>query len=210
MTRNWRDYIGIVSLFIFILTLTITLTIFNVPLYRFTLSFLEIPERVGMSLEQIMHNYYELMGYLNNPFNNSLVLTDFPVSDSGAFHFYEVKILFFINYGALLLSGVVAVFYLRRLKKTRGYWKLVEPFRWAIIVPFILLLLLAINFDRMFVIFHEILFNNDAWLFNPATDPIIRVLPQEFFMYCFIFAFIVLELLLVAGYFISKNKAYKS
>lgn len=210
MTKNWRDYIGIASIFIFILTISITLTIINVPLYRFTLSFLDIPERVGLTGDQIMHNYSELMGYLNNPFNNTLALSDFPVSESGAFHFYEVKILFFVNYGALILSFILMFTYLRHIKRTGAYWKLVEPFKIGIFVPIILLILLAISFDQMFVIFHEVLFNNDAWLFNPATDPIINVLPQEFFMYCFIFAFIVIELLLVSGYFISKNKAYNN
>ena len=31
-----------------------------------------------------------------------------------------------------------------------------------------------------------IIFNNDAWLFNPLTDPIINALPEAYFMHCFI------------------------
>ena len=31
---------------------------------------------------------------------------------------------------------------------------------------------------------HKIFFRNDYWLFNPATDPIIKILPDTFFMHC--------------------------
>lgn len=72
------------------------------------------------------------------------------------------------------------------------------------VVPIGLTVFLAFSFDYMFVLFHQILFNNEDWLFNPATDPIITVLTQDFFMYCFLFAFILLESMLVGGYLIGK------
>ena len=40
-----------------------------------------------------------------------------------------------------------------------------------------------IGFDRFFVAFHEVLFRDNSWLFDPATDPIISVLPEQFFMH---------------------------
>ena len=112
--------------------------------------------------------------------------------------------------GALLLfvSGLLTFFYLRKINRTGGWWRLVAPFKIAIFVPFLLLLILAIDFDWMFVMFHNILFNNDAWIFSAVTDPIITVLPQEFFMYTFIFAFILIEAFFIGGYFFSKRKAY--
>jgi integral membrane protein (TIGR01906 family) len=207
MKNTIRDFLGKLSLFIFILTAAIALTILAIPIYQFALTYLNIPERVGMSFDQIMDNYYAVLEYLHFPWVDTLVLPDFPVSASGAFHFWEVKILFYINYGLLLISAIGTFFYLRRLKRTNGWWRLVQPFKIAIFVPFVLLLVLAIDFDFMFVVFHEILFNNDAWIFSVATDPIITVLPQEFFMYCFIFAFVLIEAAFIGGYFWSKNKA---
>lgn len=209
MQNKFRDYLGIISIFVFILTAVIALTILAIPIYQFSLNYLDIPERVGMSFDQIMENYYAVLEYLHFPWVDTLVFPDFPVSASGAFHFYEVKILFYINYGLLLLSAMFSFFYIRKLNHTGGFWRLVQPFKLAIFVPFILLLVLAIDFDFMFVIFHEILFNNDAWIFSAVTDPIITVLPQEFFMYCFIFAFILVEASFIGGYFISKKKAAK-
>lgn len=209
MNYKIRDILGIVGIFVFVLTFAISLTIWAIPLYQFSLQHFNVPERVGMTYDQIMENYYVLMEYLHLPWIDTLSLPDFPVSASGAFHFYEVKLLFYVNYGLLALSSVGSVFYLRKLQKERTFWKLVNPFKIAIFVPFVLLLILALDFNWMFVMFHEILFNNDAWLFNAATDPIIRVLPQEFFMYCFILAFTLIESSFIGGYFYFKKKAYK-
>ena len=207
MTYKLRDYLGITSLFVAIITITITLAIWTVPLFQFSLIYLDVPSRVGLSFENIMENYYILLKYLHLPWIETLSLPDFPVSASGAFHFYEVKRLFYINYGMLVLSLIGSGFYLRKLKQIAGFWRLRQVFKIAIFVPFVLLFIVAIDFDWLFVMFHEIIFNNDAWLFNPTTDPIIKVLTQEFFMYSFIYAFSLLELFLVTGYFYFKKKS---
>ena len=41
--------------------------------------------------------------------------------------------------------------------------------------------LFASNFNRYFTIFHEIFFDNDLWMFDPAEDYMIRMLPEGFF-----------------------------
>lgn len=207
MVYKLRDYLGIISIFISIITLAIALTIWAVPLFKFSLDHFNIPERVNLSYEQIIENYYELLKYLHLPWIDQLVLPDFPVSSSGAFHFYEVKILFYINYALLLISSGGSYFYLKKLKGKDGLWRLIPVFRTAIILPFLFLFVLAIDFDWLFVKFHEIAFNNDDWLFNPETDPIIKILPQEFFMYSFILAFSLVELSFITSYFYLKKKA---
>ena len=40
---------------------------------------------------------------------------------------------------------------------------------------------IALNFNRCFVLFHEIFFDNDLWIFDPAEDYMIRMLPEGFF-----------------------------
>ena len=39
----------------------------------------------------------------------------------------------------------------------------------------------ALNFDAAFTFFHRILFTNDLWLLDPATDLLIRMCPQDMF-----------------------------
>lgn len=45
--------------------------------------------------------------------------------------------------------------------------------------------LAALDFDRAFVVFHAIFFpGKDNWIFDPATDQIILVMPEVFFRNC--------------------------
>ena len=61
MRTKTRDFLGIASIFIFILTAAIALTIWAIPLYKWTLLYFEIPQKVGMSFENILENYYVLL-----------------------------------------------------------------------------------------------------------------------------------------------------
>ena len=40
------------------------------------------------------------------------------------------------------------------------------------------------NWERFFIGFHKLMFSNDYWLFDPARDPVILILPDEFFFHC--------------------------
>lgn len=188
------DYIGLFILYLTLISAAIELTILNRPLYIGLLKSMSIPETVGMSLDKILLNYDVLMTYLNNPKISQLKLPDFPVSENGAFHFYEVRELFtlndFILMGGIILSGI----YLYYLYKNKKIFWLVQSMKNLLWLPLAISLMIALFFDRIFVLFHEIAFDNDAWIFSPVTDPIINVLPQEYFMACFISVFLLLEL----------------
>ena len=209
MNRNFLHFIGLVSLFLCILTLAIAFTINFTPLYKFDLSYFNIPESLGLSKGTIINNYHILIDYLNKPWISELSMPDFPSSEKGLFHFYEVKKLFLLNYVVAIISTIGSIVYLRFIKKNHLTWKLIRPFQFGVFVPFIVLILVALNFDELFITFHELFFNNDAWLFNPSTDSIILALPEAFFMHSFILAFSLIELAIIVGYFFSKRLAFK-
>lgn len=196
------------SLFLFIVSFSIALTINLTPLYSFDIGYLGISERVGLSKETLMENYRVLLNYLNLPWVSELNFPDFPSSESGLFHFYEVKRLFILDYAIALITAVGSFFYIRYIKKNQLFWKMVRPFQIGIAVPFVVLFMIAVSFDQLFVAFHKLFFNNDAWLFNPSTDPIILALPETFFMHCFILAFVLIELQIIFGFFYTKKKAF--
>ena len=54
----------------------------------------------------------------------------------------------------------------------------------TIAIPAVLAILISINWEAAFVTFHHIFFNNDYWLFYPDKDPVILMLPDEFFFHC--------------------------
>jgi integral membrane protein (TIGR01906 family) len=67
-----------------------------------------------------------------------------------------------------------------------------------------------VGFDTFFIKFHELFFSNDDWLFNPATDPIINVLPEQFFMYCFILFFILIEIFFLVPFLLGRRELKRS
>lgn len=188
-----KNSVGLLAIFLFILSFAIAFTINFTPLYAFGVDFLNIPERTGLSKDILIANYRVLMNYLNLPWVETLSMPDFPSSESGLFHFYEVKLLFLLDYAVLVVSGIVSVFFLRLKKKTNTLYELIQPTRVMILLPLIILFLIFLNFDELFTTFHHIFFNNDAWLFDYRTDPIILALPQEFFMHCFLLVMIIVE-----------------
>lgn len=209
MKNKWLERFGLICLLVTLLTLAITLTINARWLYQFNIGHLNLLDYTTLSEKELLHNFDQLMRYLNLPWVETLKMSDFPVSPSGALHFYEVKRLFLLNYGLLAATILPSMFYLRHLIKTQRLWTMIQPFRIAVAVPIVIAFLMAVNFDRFFIMFHGIFFNNDAWIFNPATDPIINVLPETFFLHCFILFFILLEIFYLLPIYFGKRALKK-
>lgn len=203
------ELLGLICLFLALISLAVAITINFRPLYVFDINYLQILDWVDMSKETLLKNFDQLMAFLNNPFNQTLALPDFPMSAAGRGHFVDVKKLFLLDYGVLILTVVPAFLYLRHLKKSARLFKLVRPFQWGMGLPVILGAVMAIGFDTFFVKFHELFFANDDWLFDPATDPIINVLPESFFMHCFILAFLLIELFFLTMVIIGRRSLKK-
>ena len=45
-----------------------------------------------------------------------------------------------------------------------------------------LALIISTDFSKYFVMFHHIFFTNDLWILDPATDMLINIVPEGFFM----------------------------
>lgn len=209
MKTKGLERLGLVCLLLTLLTLAITLTINARWLYQLDIRHLGLLDYTTLSEKELLHNFDQLMRYLNLPWVETLKMTDFPVSANGALHFYEVKRLFLVNYGVLLVTVIPSIVYVRHLNKQQRLWTMIQPFRIAVVVPIVIAFLMAVNFDRFFVLFHGVFFNNDAWIFNPATDPIINVLPETFFLHCFILFFVLLEIFYLLPIYFGKKTLKK-
>ena len=72
---------------------------------------------------------------------------------------------------------------------------------WTIALILIILLFAAINFNKLFTLFHQIFFQGDSWLFY-LSDTLIRLFPIKFWQDLFIFIggfSIISSLLLIAA-----------
>lgn len=176
-----------------VICFAVVFTVFFKGLYYFDIHYLNIEQYTSLTADQIKHNYDVLIQYQSLFFRGPLVLPDFVMSDSGIKHFAEVKIIFdFIQ--ILLAVGliVMAPVMIKKYKeKDFIFFKLSALF--SVAIPSFIGLLASIDFSKAFVIFHQIVFRNNDWIFDERYDPVIMILPEEFFMHCFmLIVFIVL------------------
>lgn len=161
----------------------------------------KLGEIVGLSLNKLMQNYNQLMGYLLSPFSEKLQMSNFKTSVSGAHHFLEVKNLFQIALGIFLVLLILKlVMYFRH----ESFFVTKNTALLLMIIPVVILPFALINFDTFFTTFHQLLFNNSDWLFDPAKDPIINVLPEDFFATMFAI-FLLLYELYFGRYLVNKK-----
>lgn len=177
----------------------------SVGLFPLFVHFDHLDQIANLSFGRLNQNYWQLMLYLVVPWISPLKMRDFPVSISGAHHFADVKNLFVLALIVLIVTIVPAIRYWHQLRQQHRRYVLVRPFQIGAVVPVILGALMAINFDEVFVTFHHILFRNSDWLFDPVTDPVINVLPEDFFLACFIVALLLFEIVMGIGIWRGKQ-----
>jgi integral membrane protein TIGR01906 len=188
MSNSQKDLLYTIALAFFILTTAITVTIFaSYLLFAIDIKHYYLEQAVDMKYGTIMKNYAQMMDYLINPFNWQWHLSDFGSSAAGRLHFLDCKKLFLLNFGVFIVSGAIVA----KLHKIRARFN--RTFLWIGIVGIFLAIMMMFNFDQFFVIFHEVLFRNSDWLFDPEKDPVINILPEEFFTQCFVLFFILFE-----------------
>jgi len=180
-------FISLVSLAA-IITLNLTFT------YPWISQHYNLDVVTGLDHETLLYNYRRIIHYTNFPWITTLYMPDFPMSDTGEFHFWEVKVIF----QALQVISILFIIWL--IISIRKKWQLLKYFNISanltIIIFGIFLSIMLTDFGFFFYWFHRAFFNNDYWIFNPQYDPIILALPAELFM---IKGFIITGLLFVVA-----------
>ena len=193
------NVVAVAAMTLFIVSLLLTsfqIAIYGDPEYRFyekEYRKYEVAESLDMEMDDIMDVTDDMMAYLIGEREELSVVTnvdgkrqDF-FNDQDRFHMGEVRDLFLGGLklrNVLLIASAVLILLLAVWKADlvrvlkRGYFR-------ALALIGVLAALLAgfisVDFNRCFTIFHEIFFDNDLWLFDPATDYMIRMLPEGFF-----------------------------
>ena len=177
---------------LFLLSLSIFLTIYLAWIfYPLEIQWLNLTDRVYLKPETIQYNFHILMNYLTNPFYQVLQMPDFRSSEAGLHHFAVVKNLFHLVQFLALLTLPIFYYFVKKIVK-KGFLSI---FRKSLLLLVFLPLLIGlvgvlIGFDQFFTLFHQILFvGDDTWLFDPAKDPVILILPETFFLHAFLLFF---------------------
>ncbi len=159
------------------------------PLYYEDMENLQIPEDSGYSKEEVRENYDALIAYNMAWKDGELSLPTIPMSENGKIHFEEVKDIFDIFKCLALFCGSLGVLGIVVMARKKEYRYLKMTAIFSSTLPIVLGVLVALFWEPVFMLFHELFFDNDYWLFDPKTDPVINILPDEFFMHCAILIF---------------------
>lgn len=179
-----KHFLTALSLTLCIISAAVIITLNFRPLYYMDMDFYNLPEVTGYSEEEIRTNYDTLIAYNSVFYQGELEFPTLPMSEEGRIHFVEVKRIFVFIQAVLfplsLLCSLAGICFLKQQKP--AYLKLTSVLNLAL--PAVLGILIAINWDRFFVLFHKLFFNNDYWIFDETTDPVITLLPDGYFMHC--------------------------
>ncbi len=156
-----------------------------------------LSEETGLEMSEIMEITNEIQSFLKSE------REDFYIEDSNGvsyfnqqehIHMVDVQNLFSLgktlrNIFAfiLLLFGIYLFF--KNKHKLYTFLKYTPLVNLCIIGSIFILSIL--NFNMMFTLFHEVLFTNDLWLFNPNTSFLITIFPESFFVNCGITIFLI-------------------
>lgn len=148
---------------------------------------------LDMTMDDVMYVTHEMMDYLRGEGDTLSVMTtvegkeqDF-FNEQDRFHMGEVRDLFIGGLNIRLGACAAAVLCVLFLLFTRADIKKIIPrsYRIALGVTGAAVLLIGIaavvDFNAVFVQFHHIFFDNDLWIFDPAEDYMIRMLPEGLF-----------------------------
>lgn len=148
---------------------------------------------LDMTMDDVMYVTHEMMDYLRGNGDTLSVITtvegreqDF-FNEQDRFHMAEVRDLFIgglnIRLGACAAVVLCIVFLLisrADIKKIipRSYWIALGI---TGVVVALIGIAAVVDFNAVFVQFHHIFFDNDLWIFDPAEDYMIRMLPEGLF-----------------------------
>lgn len=207
--KKFLNVIFSICFSIFIITTAINCTVSFKQLYYYDIDKLNIPKLSNLSKEEIKLNYDYLIEYNLSKNVDEFEMPTIKSSNQGKIHFEEVRDIFQnvnkISRICLIISLIGIIIGI----KNKDIKILNYTSKALIIIPLVLAIPMIINFEDTFVIFHKLMFSNDYWIFDPRLDPVINILPEEFFFHAGIMILgivLVVSIILYTIYkFISKK-----
>ena len=178
-------------------------------------------DSLNMEMEDVMDVTVYMMSYLRG--GEDVLSIEKPIegknqdffNEQDRFHMEEVQSLFLGGLALRRAASICLLLLCVILFAMEARWQIVLAgvFQKTLVIFCMVIVFLGavitMNFSECFVIFHEIFFDNDLWIFDARTDYMIRMLPEGFFydmvMRIGVIFVISLVLLFVGSVFLKKR-----
>ncbi|AYD39487.1 TIGR01906 family membrane protein [Clostridium fermenticellae] len=192
-----------------IILFAIEITLIFKGLYYFDIIHLNIEKTSGLNKTQIILIYNHILNFINSNENKTFTLPILPYSIKAQLHFIEVRNIFLYIRKLLFIFTLFSMLSMNYIIHT--YSILNSSSNLLLSICTLIFLILFLNFDTIFTLFHKIVFPNTYWLFDPNKDPIITIFPERFFLHCaiLIVSIIVVIALILKVLYYSKVKYHK-
>ena len=188
-------YLAALCLLLLIVAQSIFIPTFHImPYFRWHYEQREIPQRIGIEIDELMWVTGELLDYMRGRREDLVMYATVNGEERQFFSDIEIRhmvdVLELYEIGFMIRN--VAFWLLLFLIFAMAFFKIPILAMLArcsreVVVAFLLLTailvgIIAIDFDRAFTMFHLIFFNNDYWILDSSVDLLINMVPQVFFV----------------------------
>ncbi len=190
---------------LFLISFAVVFVLCMKPLYYLDIPLMKLEQASGLPADAIRRNYDSMVSYLLIWNRGPLTLPDFAMSEHGRIHFADCKRIFDVVQAVCAVTGILTIASAIVHRHSLRYRYLRAAGILTLALPAGLGILSFLDWKNVFLTFHRIFFRNDYWIFDPAQDPVILILPDAFFLQCL---FVIL-LVLVIGAMILLTRASK-
>lgn len=194
-TEKIITFISAAALVVMLLLTCVSQAVFgNMNYFRKEFEKYSVTQNIDMEMDDIMYVMDELMDYLHGDREDlEEIVTEVNGETRDFFterektHMADCKVLFdggfAIRKGAAVVFAALTLLLVFKKKfSLRRFLKYAALFSVIIAAAAgILAVAASIDFNGCFIVFHELFFNNDLWILDPAEDLIINILVEPFF-----------------------------
>ena len=179
-------------------------------IYDYNISTYSIEKRTSLSLEKIKEINLGIRTY----FFNEKELLDIDIfSNKEILHMKDVKsVMNFIFDISKILSIVFCILTFVLYSYFRVYIYKLTLYSLSLFLSILVFLgtSFLLFFQELFIIFHQIAFNNDLWILNPNEDYLLMMYPEDFFRDVAILILVTSFILNVIVYILFRSLFYQS
>ena len=179
-------------------------------IYDYNISTYSIEKRTSLSLEKIKEINLGIRTY----FFNEKELLDIDIfSNKEILHMKDVKsVMNFIFDISKILSIVFCILTFVLYSYFRVYIYKLIFYSLSLFLSILVFLgaSFLLFFQELFIIFHQIAFNNDLWILNPNEDYLLMMYPEDFFRDVAILILVTSFILNVIVYILFRSLFYQS